>query len=177
MNWLRKLMGTSTEQPRSVGNNVGLKTILYRGGLVTFRIPDHWIEEYGEEGGGTFYEDATDSTTFRLEVTSLKSPSPITLESTPKVLSTLGSTAPGTIERLPGGCALVRHEQSATDRGHQLCITYWTVAHVIPPNHVRLATFSHTMFEHQRGDARFQEELALLDREVRACTFSSVVGE
>ncbi|MEO5931426.1 MAG: hypothetical protein ABIR47_15945 [Candidatus Kapaibacterium sp.] len=176
MNWLRKLMGKPTEQPRCVGNNVGLKTIVYRGGLVTFRIPDNWIEEYGEEGGGTFYEEAPDSTTFRLEVISMEPSSPVTSESAPKVLSTLGSIAPGTIEQLPGGCALVRYEQFPTDRGHQLCVTYWSVAHVIPPNHVRLATFSHTMLEHQRGDARFQEELALLDREVRACTFSSVVG-
>jgi hypothetical protein len=36
---------------------VQFKTIVYRGGIVRFRIPAHWIEEYEHEGGGTFYEE------------------------------------------------------------------------------------------------------------------------
>ena len=32
------------------------KTVVYRGRIVRFRIPEHWIEEYEHEGGGTFYE-------------------------------------------------------------------------------------------------------------------------
>ncbi|MBK8594774.1 MAG: hypothetical protein IPN83_04160 [Holophagales bacterium] len=40
-----------------------MKSITYRGGLVTFRIPRHWVEEYEEDGGGTFYEDRPDSGT------------------------------------------------------------------------------------------------------------------
>jgi hypothetical protein len=34
-----------------------MKTIVYRGGVVTFRIPAHWQEEYSDIEGGTFYED------------------------------------------------------------------------------------------------------------------------
>ncbi|HMI53316.1 MAG TPA: hypothetical protein VK525_17510 [Candidatus Saccharimonadales bacterium] len=33
-----------------------LKTINYRGGVVRFRIPADWVEEYEEAGGGTFYK-------------------------------------------------------------------------------------------------------------------------
>ena len=42
-----------------------LKTVNYRGGVVTFRIPAHWREEYGADGGGIFYDTAPDAGTFR----------------------------------------------------------------------------------------------------------------
>jgi hypothetical protein len=46
----------------------GMKTIRYRGGIVTFRIPAHWTEEYKEEGGGIFYDEDNDSGTLHLSV-------------------------------------------------------------------------------------------------------------
>jgi hypothetical protein len=156
--------------------NPELKTISYRGGLVSFRIPADWREEYAPDGGASFYEDAPDSPTFRLEVITAKSPSPLTQASSPDVLAALGQSASGSIERLPNGCALIRYTQSAVDRGHQLLITYWSVAHVIPPDHARVATFSYTMLDRQHGDARFQRELELLDREIRASIFSPGLG-
>ncbi len=53
------------------------KTIEYRGGLVTFRIPSDWVEEYEADGGGAFYAEKPDSGTLRLNVNTLRSPSPI----------------------------------------------------------------------------------------------------
>jgi len=153
-----------------------LKTITYRGGVVTFRIPADWIEEYGTEGGGTFYDDAPDSATFRLEIITLKAPSPLTAESAPDVLSGLDQSAAATIERLPSGCALIRFTESAVDRGQLLIITCWSVAHVIPPSHARIATFTYTLLDWQKDDVRFQSELGLLDREVRASIFSPEIG-
>ncbi len=47
---------------------IQFKTINYRGGLVRFRIPTDWIEEYEPEGGGMFYADGPDTGTLRLNV-------------------------------------------------------------------------------------------------------------
>ena len=178
MSWLRKLMGSSGSPPAqpSVGGEPPLKNISYRGGLVTFRIPAHWKEEYEPEGGGTFYEDAPDSATFRLQTITMKSPSPVTAESAPDVLSSLRQAATAPVERLPSGCALIRYTQSSVERGERLLITYWSVAHIVPPHHARIANFSYTLLERQRDDASFQRELELLDREVRASIFSPELG-
>jgi hypothetical protein len=167
--------GSCPPQP-PLGGDPPLKTISYRGGLVTFRIPTHWKEEYEPEGGGTFYDDASDSATFRLRIVTMKAPSQLTPESAPDVLSSLRQAATSPIERLPSGCALIRYTQSAVDRGHRLLITYWSVAQVVLPDHARIANFSYTILEHQRDDARFQRELELLDREVRASFFSPQLG-
>lgn len=58
--------------------NPELKTVSYRGGVVSFRIPAHWREKYTPDGGGSFYEDPPDSPTFRLEVVTARAPSPVT---------------------------------------------------------------------------------------------------
>ncbi len=94
----------------------------------------------------------------------------------PDVLAAMRQSASGSIERLASDCALVRYTQFAADRGQQLFITYWSVAHVLPPDHARVATFSYTLLDRQRNEARFQRELELLDREVRASIFSPEIG-
>jgi hypothetical protein len=178
MNWFKKVMGGSSSrlaQPTQ-GKEPPLKTISYRGGVVTFRIPAHWVEEYETDGGGTFYNEAPDSGTFRLQVITAEAPSPVTTASAPDMLSGLPHSGGAPTERLPNGCALVRYVQSAVERGERLFITYWTVAHIIPPRYARIATFSYTLLERQRDEARFRNELELLDREVRASIFSPALG-
>lgn len=40
-----------------------LKEIDFHGGVVKFKIPSNWKEEYGDDGKGVFYEDAPDTGT------------------------------------------------------------------------------------------------------------------
>jgi len=167
--------GYAPTQPMS-GEDAPLKTISYRGGVVTFRVPAHWIEEYEPEGGGTFYAAAPDSATFRLRTITFEAPSALTAENAPDILSSLRQSAEAPVERLPSGCAVIRYTESAVDRGHRLLITYWSVAHIVPPRHARIANFSYTLLESQREDARFHRELELIDREVRASIFSPELG-
>jgi len=47
------------------------KTINYQGGLVSFKIPENWVEHLEENGGGTFYEDTPNSGTLRVNVLTL----------------------------------------------------------------------------------------------------------
>ena len=50
------LLTSCLTSSRPSGDEPALKTIKYRGGLVTFRVPAHWKEDYEPEGGGTFYD-------------------------------------------------------------------------------------------------------------------------
>jgi len=45
-----------------------LKTIVYRGGIVTFRIRSNWRETYEPDGGGDFFEEGPGKPTLRLNV-------------------------------------------------------------------------------------------------------------
>jgi len=96
-----------------------MKTINYRGGVVTFRIPSSWKEEYSDTDGGTFFEDKPDSGTFRIKVITLRSPSEITRDSALTILNTL-KQAQGKAERMKDGNALACYEDLAIDRGHKI---------------------------------------------------------
>ena len=65
------MSGMETEYWQS---NTPLKTIVYRGGVLKFRIPSSWKEEYSDMDGGTFYEDRPYSGTLRVKVITLKVP-------------------------------------------------------------------------------------------------------
>ena len=150
-------------------SGIPLKDISYRGGLVTFRVPAHWREEYGEDGGGSFYEDMPNSPTFRLEVITAESTPIIGPEYAERVLASIsGTMGESAIEVLPNGYALARYLKTPLQRGQQLQITYWSIAQVIPPHHVRIATFSYTLLAGQERDPQIQQELQLLDAEVRS---------
>ncbi|NUY79653.1 hypothetical protein HUK80_02000 [Flavobacterium sp. MAH-1] len=51
-----------------------MKKILYRGGLLQFKIPENDVEEYDEIEGATFYEDGPYTGTVRLNVITLEKP-------------------------------------------------------------------------------------------------------
>jgi hypothetical protein len=154
---------------------VRLKTINYRGGVVTFSIPASWREEYEPEGGGTFYEDKPDSGTLRLNVLTFEGPS---VGPSPSAIETLAR--PGDKERqvrpLRDGNAVARYIKSGGDQGQLLQIHYWEVANPVPPRHMRFVVFSYTILASQASDALIREELALLDRLICDAKFADKPG-
>ena len=55
-------------------NQPVMKSIVYRGGVVRFRIPAHWREEYSDNEGGMFYGDHSQSGTLRLTIITAAQP-------------------------------------------------------------------------------------------------------
>jgi len=153
-----------------------MKTINYRGGVVTFRIPSSWKEEYSDTDGGTFFEDKPDSGTFRLKIITVRSPSEITHDSALAILEML-KQARGKGERMKDGNALAFFEEVTMDRGHKIKIICWILSNPLPPNHARIATFSYTILQSQEADPLIVQTLELLDREIRASVFSTAIDD
>ena len=149
-----------------------MKTIAYRGGLVTFRIPHHWIEEYERDGGGTFYEDRPDSGTLRLSTMTMEGQKPAEAED---LLAALKGK-PADPELLETGDAIVTYEQPTEERGEALRTTYWLVANAIEPRHVRIAIFSYAVLAKHANAPATIAEVEMLDREIRNATFSRRLG-
>jgi len=159
-----------------------MKTIVYRGGVVTFRIPSHWYEEYSDYDGGTFYEDDPDAGTLRLRLTLLLASKPLHSSSAIEVLKVIvdkqrSEGVEGLTKIRPDGNAVFSYEQATSERGTPLTIFYWVVANPLPPSHARIATFSYTVLTEKRNDATTQRELETLETEIEAATFSPQVGE
>ena len=149
-----------------------MKTITYRGGIVTFRIPRDWIEEYERDGGGTFYRDDPDSSTLRLSTMTMEGKQ---LADEDDLLAAL-SDKPAEPELLESGHALVTYEQRTEERGEALRMRYWLVAQAVEPRHVRLAIYSHTVLAQDANSPAMIEEVEMLDREIRNASYSPRLG-
>jgi len=149
-----------------------MKTIKYRGGLVTFRIPHDWLEEYEREGGATFYEDRPDSGTLRLSTMTMEGQKPADADDLLRGLS----GKPAEPELLESGHALVTYEQRTEEGGEALRMKYWLIAQAVEPRHIRIAIFSHAVLAKDANAPAMIAEVEMLDREIRSATFSTRLG-
>jgi hypothetical protein len=158
-----------------------MKTIVSRGGVVTFRIPAHWREEYSDIEGGTFYRDHPQSGTLRLSIVTATSQKQAQSRSAFDVLQGIEDNlrnegVDGTIKGRKDGNAVFKYEEAGSEQGMRLTIFYWIVANALPPRHVRVATFSYTIIAEQRNQSQIQHDLEMLDAEIEAASFSPQMG-
>jgi hypothetical protein len=166
------------KKPPSPPDEPVMKSIVYRGGVVTFRIPSHWCEEYSDFEGGMFYEDRPDSGTMRLKIILANAPRQLHSDSGMDLLQVF-------IDQLKLKCtkavrsdgnAVLKYEETSLERGTPLTISYWVVANPLPPLHARIATFSYTIPTVWRNQPRVRRDLEMLEVEIEAATFSPEVG-
>lgn len=148
-----------------------LKRIVYRGGIVTFNVPDGWVEKYEPRGGGEFYEDGPDTPTLRLNVITMKGPV-ATQDDAVRVLQNKAER----VDVRADGSAIVRYLKRVDEEGEPLLIIYWEIAQVVPPEHLRLVVFSLTVLESQEEDPEILKTMQLVDAEVSAAQLASVLG-
>lgn len=153
-----------------------MKTIDYRGGLVRFRIPAQWIEEYEDAGGGTFHADDPDSPILRLNVLTMQAPRPVDENTPSELLSSRAIKTGQTIAPLDTGNAVIAYKQRSQEDNLALLIFYWELANAVPPAHCRLAIFSLTILESQQHDADIIRTIQMVDREVKASEFATELG-
>lgn len=154
-----------------------MKPIVYRGGIITFRVPATWKEEYESEGGGTFYDDRPDSGTLRLNVLTFKAP-----EGKPAVdgYSHFAATPLKEGERLirtSNGDGLKLSKKSAEERGTKIDLYSWQLAHSAPPEKFYIASFTWTILTSQSTDPKFQQEMAFLIDEISRAQFHPDLGK
>lgn len=150
------------------------KTVEYQGGVVNFRIPPDWVEEYEPDGGGIFYAEQPDSGTLRLNVMTSRSPTPIDARATDELLLPRAQSRGVSVRPLPGGSAVISYSEPAEEDGTALVMHYWEVANAVPPFHARLAVFSYTTLASEKNGV--SEDVEWLDREICACTFAPDLG-
>jgi hypothetical protein len=156
--------------PISAADMTRTKTISYRGGVVTFLVPESWHEEYEPSGGGTFYEDRPDSGTLRLNVLSFSS------KDEPAQQMALRAFPTGSYEILSNGFPMQYEIKEATDHGEKLHLHSWSIAVPVPPHSIRLVVFRHTVLAGQESDPLIKSELDFLQSSISSAHFSQPPG-
>ncbi|MBI5760199.1 MAG: hypothetical protein HZA46_16910 [Planctomycetales bacterium] len=158
-----------------------MKTVVYRGGVVTFRIPMEWVEEYDDYRGGTFYGNAPNAGTLRLQITTMATDRLVTADFVFTEATNVSPWArgghPSDVQRYPNGNTVVRYSKKSFSWFKRIVIHFWEVYNPVPPHHMRIALFSYTILKSRESDRTILQELEFLDGEIRAAEFYSEVGQ
>jgi hypothetical protein len=158
-------------------DEIKLKKISHRGGIVEFSIPVNWKSESENDEVEMFYEDSPDSATLRLRVVTTKSSTPIDDRSASETLRGLRMAQARKIESLTNGNALLHYSETTTEAGQKLHMVFWIIANPVRPDQIRIATFSYALVEGQQEQQRFKKEIALIDSQIRKATFAREIGQ
>lgn len=156
-----------------------LKIINYRGGVIRFRIPASWAEEYEDAGGGTFYGPGDDTGTLRLNILTMEAPTKkaVNADTAANVLKQESQEYGVPIVPLREGVAMIRYDLPAEERGQSLTIRYWRIAQSLPPKNVRMALFSYTLRTEQFKNSSVENELGVIDREIAVAELAPALGQ
>jgi hypothetical protein len=157
----------------SLANDNDLKTINYRGGLVTFRIPTHWVEEYEPDGGGTFYENVPNTGTLRLSVITLKAPPSKTGNLATNALAGMSDVDPSKIRLLKTNLALAQYIKHSSENGQNITLYWWHLASEGEAGVVRVANYSYTILTKQENDKNILQELSVVQHEIENASIYS----
>ena len=161
----------------SLANDNDLKTISYRGGLVTFRIPSYWVEEYEPDGGGTFYENGPDTGTLRLSVITLKTPPTKMGNLATNALAGMSDVDPSKIRLLKSKLALAQYIKHSSENGQNITLYWWHLASAGEAGVVRVANYSYTILTKQENDKNILQELSVVQQEIEnASIYSGLHG-
>jgi hypothetical protein len=154
-----------------------VREIRYRGGMLTFLLPDEWQEEQFPDGGAEFFTDDRDAGTLNLALTTMQKDEGATETNLREVVTSGAKAGDSPEEKLPSGSYLRRYERSEIEEQQPLHLTYWMVANAVPPKTVRLAAFGFAVAAERAGSAEHQQLVQLLDEQIRAVEFTKWTPE
>ncbi len=151
-----------------------MRTVQYRGGVITFEVPDDWVDEPdGPDGGMAYYADEPDSPTLFVHVLTLQHATEhLTPTDVHAALSRRAERTGQTAVTFPNGNPALVYSHPFEDRGRPGVLHRWEVARAAPPHHFRLAIFTLSVAESQRASAEAAGLVELVDRIAKGCAFA-----
>ena len=137
--------------------------------LPRVRLPAAWTETRGP--AGISLRDPASGRILDLRVTTLQRPVGVTPESLAEVLGGRFPEPERSVEVLPSGHALVKHVETLRDQRGDVVLYTWELGRPIPPDRARVVTFAFAVPAARAGDILTRDDLAFLEREIRAATF------
>jgi len=156
-----------------------MKEIRYRGGMLTFSLPESWQEEHGADGGAAFFTGDSRNGTLNLRLTTIQrgDRGRVDEASLREVVTT--GVAPGDppAVTLPTGNVLQRYERSESSEEGRLHMTFWHVANAVQAKTIRYALFGFAVPLDRAGSSENKATVELLDERIRAVEFTTLSPE
>jgi hypothetical protein len=155
------------DSPEPNRPSVRLRAVATGGGLLQFRVPESWVDE---PTTSAFCARASNSRRLRADVHTRERPG----ASAKRLEQDFRETPEGRegqVDSLPGDRVLLKHVRGGAEDA-DVGLTYcWRLAAPHPPDRVVTADFSFSV-PLGAADAITEDDLALLDREIREAVFT-----
>jgi hypothetical protein len=146
-----------------------MKKINYRGGLISFDIPDSWKEEYNSEGG-IFYEDSPNSGTLRVHVLTLKKKGAISAQDEIKRIESLHKSNNAKMTITNENDIFLSYKKEEMDDNTPIIIFFWEKYQILQPNIFRIAMFSYTF---PKLNNKISPEVTMLEESIKSAEFTN----
>lgn len=150
-----------------------MKLINYRGGIARFYLPSSWVEEYDQDGTGTFYEDKPDASTFRISVMGIMDDSG-RAQTVDAVIAQISEAE--SVERLPGGIAIAQSSCLTNKDGDELLIYTWYIGVPLAAAEFRIVIFTYAILAVHESEPYALQEIAMLNRSISEGEYSAARG-
>jgi hypothetical protein len=147
-----------------------MKKIVYRNGLLTFKLPMLWIEKHGDDGGAVFFSSTAMSGRLNLNVLTFKTTHEANTEMALKICSQKKEFMGFQVTTLPNGNAISQYIE--VDESRNIASYHWEIANPLSSKHIRLAIFSYQVYKTCLEMKSVQAEIALLNKEIRSAKFA-----
>jgi hypothetical protein len=148
-----------------------MKTISYRGGVITFRVPATWKEEYQPEGGGTFYDDRPGSGTLRLNIITAKAPAGKVLVDGYHHFTEKPLQEGERLSKTERNDGILFSREPAEEESQKLMLYTWKIAHCVSPDELHIAIFTWTILASQDPDPKFKRAIEFIGDEISKAFF------
>ncbi|MBC2844628.1 hypothetical protein [Winogradskyella flava] len=146
------------------------KLINYRG-IISFELPEDWIEEYDDNNGGAFYEDLPNSGTLRVRLISIKVPQSSNNIYATDVLNDFSSNKESKAILLTNKNAYNMFYEQVKENEIDITVYYWSLVQSIQYNKTRLANFSYTILTEELDKKHIKLEIDFLTSQIENAIF------
>ena len=143
-----------------------MKSIVYRGGVARFDIPENWREEYEPAGGATFYEPGDTTGTLRLNVLSFKKND----DSSSKPWEKLG------YRPFRDDIFLKMEEKNFSEDGEDCTLVNWALGYEVDGSGYRVASFNYTVLDRMKKTEQTKKELEIISTILKSAEFGREEG-
>ena len=151
--------------------SIAKKLVTHERGLLSFEIPDSWVEETEPDGRRIYFYPSEESGTLRVHVLTFQAPESKTMKTPAEAIALAEKTDRRSIRTLPNGHALGESISRTLEDGEKITLYWWYLCEVTEPSLTRIAMFSYTVPTSGEGSPGVVDEVNFLRRSIENAKF------
>lgn len=148
-----------------------MREIRYNDGAVRFKIPEHWEEEYDEEGTGIYYKDAEDSGTLRVTMVAADAEEDESTQTAAEFVKSLDIYKGLKQATTSNKDVIIQHIERVTEEDTPLTFYFFDRVHRSKDDYFQIVHISWTIETRFEDEQHYKNDLKLVENLVQDLRF------